>query len=1026
MSLNVGENLFGRVMTVKALALAWTCLLLAIPCSADIIYVKQGGTGSGTSWADGYGDLQDGLDDATGGDEIWVSAGTYYPTYDYGLGIGSRGKHFRMKNGVAIYGGFPDTGDSDIDDRDPNRYETILSGDIGTVSDNSDNCYHVFYHPSGTNLDTTAILDGFTITSGNAGDSSEPHNDGGGMYNDFSSPTVTNCTFTVNLAGWSGAGMYNDNSSSPIVTGCTFSGNSAVEYGGGIAIFSGTPTITNCTFSGNSASKGGGMSNYKSSLTVTNCTFSGNIAEERIPRGSVDINTRHQVIEGFGSNGAFYENWLYAHPKKSQIYDAMFGQLGLDIYRIRNVYHIDTPWNSWQELMSMNAEAVQRARESLGHPTKVIISAWTPPTYLKSNGEVASGTLARYPGGGYMYSEYAEWWADSILAYAGRGVTADYITIQNEPTWEAPYDSCKFKPTETTNWAGYNLALNAVYQELTRRMPSPPAILAPDTLSLWKAGPFIDAILDKSQVYGYAHHPYGDGNFDNPDSFIPGMQNFAATYNDKSIFQTEYCRLAGDDGFNEVMNLARHIHNSIVHEGVTAYFFWNLFSAASDVSKGLITIDNPWEPNPDYTINHRYYAFKQYSAFTDPGWQRVEASTDSSALRICAFISAEESELTVVIINVSDTTTDLALSLGDFFADSRKVYRTSATERTKYIGDFQASQLLVLPAESITTIVLTGAITNGFDTTNLALYNGGGIYNNQSSPTVTNCILWGNTPEQITQIHGSAVVTYSDVQGGCPGEGNIDANPLFVDPNGPDCILGTEDDNLRLLASSPCIDAGDNSVVDANVPDLDGNPRIVNAIVDMGAHEHQFPMALELDLSNTWMYQNVRDRILSNLTAEVLITNDPLNNTGYTYDWEFILPDDVTVAPTITVGGGPTDPCCTFAAPSCNEPDGLSDSGQALTVKVTVTGDDYGNTGTASAQFGIALLGDVNNNRRVNVTDRIIMNAYWRRGSAEPFTFRDCDIDCNGYVNVVDRIIANAIWRGKLGSGSVTTPCPFR
>ena len=186
------------------------------------------------------------------------------------------------------------------------------------------------------------------------------------------------------------------------------------------------------------------------------------------------------------------------------------------------------------------------------------------------------------------------------------------------------------------------------------------------------------------------------------------------------------------------------------------------------------------------------------------------------------------------------------------------------------------------------------------------------------------------------------------------------------------------------------------------------------------------PLSGDFALDNLWMYQNVRDRILSNLTAEVLITDDPLSNSSYTYEWEFILPDDVTVAPTITVGGGPTDPCCTFAAPSCNEPDGLSDSGQALTVTVTVTGDDYGNTGKASAQFGIALLGDVNNNRRVNVTDRIIMNAYWRRGSAEPFTFRDCDIDCNGYVNVVDRIIANSIWRGKLGSDSVTVSCPFR
>jgi hypothetical protein len=162
------------------------------------------------------------------------------------------------------------------------------------------------------------------------------------------------------------------------------------------------------------------------------------------------------------------------------------------------------------------------------------------------------------------------------------------------------------------------------------------------------------------------------------------------------------------------------------------------------------------------------------------------------------------------------------------------------------------------------------------------------------------------------------------------------------------------------------------------------------------------------------------------LTAAVFITNDPLSNSSYTYDWEFILPDDVTVAPAITVGGGYSDPCCKFAAPSCDEPGGLSDSGQALTVRVTVTGADFDNTGIAEAQFGIALLGDVNNDKIVNLIDRIIMNVYWRNGSAGDFTFRDCNIDCNGRVNLIDRIIANLIWRGKLGSASVSQPCPLR
>ena len=127
----------------------------------------------------------------------------------------------------------------------------------------------------------------------------------------------------------------------------------------------------------------------------------------------------------------------------------------------------------------------------------------------------------------------------------------------------------------------------------------------------------------------------------------------------------------------------------------------------------------------------------------------------------------------------------------------------------------------------------------------------GGMFNWESNPTVTNCIFWGNTTSNGNEIDNDSsttVISYCDIAGsggsgswdtnlGIDGGGNIDIDPLFADPNGPDGISGNEDDNLRLLAGSPCIDTGDNSVVDANSTDLDGNPRIVNSTVDMGAYE---------------------------------------------------------------------------------------------------------------------------------------------------------------------------------------------
>ena len=124
------------------------------------------------------------------------------------------------------------------------------------------------------------------------------------------------------------------------------------------------------------------------------------------------------------------------------------------------------------------------------------------------------------------------------------------------------------------------------------------------------------------------------------------------------------------------------------------------------------------------------------------------------------------------------------------------------------------------------------------------------MYNDNSSPTVTNCILWGDTPDEIYNYSASPVVTYSDIQGGWGGAGNIDAAPCFVDANNPDPNVW----NLRLSYDSNCIDAGNNKAVPSAVTtDLDGNPRFVDdpetddtgsgtpPIVDMGAYEYFVP-----------------------------------------------------------------------------------------------------------------------------------------------------------------------------------------
>ncbi len=413
--------------------------------------------------------------------------------------------------------------------------------------------------------------------------------------------------------------------------------------------------------------------------------------------GQVDVSTVFQELEGFGASGAWYENWLTAHKKKSELYDVLFDELGLDIYRIRNLYDISTSSiNRTQEIV-----AAAKARNPM---LKIMISSWSPPAYLKSDANTIGGTLKKDPNGNYMYNEFAEWWAESLDEYSSRGINPDYMNMQNEPDFLTDWDTCKFTPTESEDWAGYNLAFEAVYEELDSRMAEQPKLLAPEACGCGNSQAYIDALIDPNHVYGFAHHHYSDGGYDFPDSLVPAMENFAENYGYKPLFQTEYSRGTGEESFSAALNLARHMHNSLVHEGTCAFLYWDLFWGESG---GLVTI--PSYGSSSYTINHTYYAFKQYSAFTDPGWRRVDASTDSSGLRISAFTNPDVNELSIVIINISEVDIALNLSMGDFSPDSSAVYRTSETENTKYLGTL--SEWVLLTRESVTTLSLTGSFS---------------------------------------------------------------------------------------------------------------------------------------------------------------------------------------------------------------------------------------------------------------------------------------------------------------------------
>ena len=274
-------------------------------------YVREGGTGSGLSWNDASGDLQKIIDASCPGGEVWVAAGTFKPKFSQPGYFLEMDKAFVLKKDVKIYGGFAGT-ELTLNQRNlsltANR--STLSGDLdGSGSLTIADAHHVVI---GAGELGTAVLDGFTITGGNAVGSGEiivngqgiTKNDGGGIFIrgtssiklfnlrvlanragtsgggvfcSKSSPTLEHVIMEGNTASYSGA-FHNHDSSSPQLTNVTMSGNKASEGGGAMYNSNSSANLLNVLMSENSAPMGGAVCNYNSSPVLTNVTIVKNTA----------------------------------------------------------------------------------------------------------------------------------------------------------------------------------------------------------------------------------------------------------------------------------------------------------------------------------------------------------------------------------------------------------------------------------------------------------------------------------------------------------------------------------------------------------------------------------------------------------------------------------------------------------------------------------------------------------------------------------------------------------------------------
>jgi len=362
----------------------------------------------------------------------------------------------------------------------------------------------------------------------------------------------------------------------------------------------------------------------------------------------IDCATRYQTIEGFGAACAFWDASSAAVYADPGFQERIVNDLGLTILRFEVNPQLqakeDLDATGTLDLAKFDFNALTTAgnlatalQPRVGPDFKVIASVWSPPAWMKTNGSTRNGGTLRVD----RVPHFAKYCLGLCKGFEKTyGVPLYALSLQNEPLFAEPYDSCVYTAEQLRD------VTRAVRGAITNRDVST-RLMGHEDVGCGFAQRYLNLLaptvrdvpdgLDFFCIHGYA----GDGK-----TAETGRRNWAALHDGLASYNHELwmTETSGHafDSWGGGMAVARHIHESLVYGHCSAWLYWQLTMPHGKVGYALCMDGQP-------TV--KYHAAKHFFRYVRPQAVRVAATPDTAAVNVSAFVHDGDRTVTVVLIN---------------------------------------------------------------------------------------------------------------------------------------------------------------------------------------------------------------------------------------------------------------------------------------------------------------------------------------------------------------------------------------